>query len=176
MPKQLLKLMGERSSFQETLIRVRGFPDVAPPLVITNETHRFPLAQQAMEAEAPLAGLMTEPVARDTAAAVAVAAIRLSSKHPDAFLLVMPADHHIAPTGQFVAQVGSVVAAASAGRIVIFGTKPRRPSPSFGYIKRAKAAEDHGTHAVTAFVENRPPTKPLASWKPASISGTAGWC
>jgi mannose-1-phosphate guanylyltransferase/mannose-6-phosphate isomerase len=153
MPKQLLKLTGERSTFQETLIRVRGFPDVAPPLVIANESHRFLLAQQAMEAEARLAGLLTEPVARDTAAAVAMAAIWVSSKHPDALLLIMPADHHIAPAGQFVAQVGSAVTAAIAGRIVVFGTKPRWPSSSFGYIKRASGAEDLGVHAVRAFIE-----------------------
>jgi mannose-1-phosphate guanylyltransferase/mannose-6-phosphate isomerase len=157
MPKQLLKILGEYSPFQETLLRVQGFQGVASPLVITNESHRFLLAQQALEAGTALGGIITEPVARDTAAAVAAAAVWLSNRDPDALLLVMPADHHISPAEQFVAQINLAVEAASAGRIVIFGIKPRWPSPSFGYIRRAGGEPMLRTHAVAAFVE-----KPLA--------------
>ena len=80
MPKQLLKIMGDHSSFQESLLRVQGFRQIAPPLVIANEMHRFLLAQQAMETGTALSALLTEPVARDTAVAVAIAAIWLSKR------------------------------------------------------------------------------------------------
>src|SRR5436305_7732515 len=75
MPKQLLRIIGDRSPFQETLLRVQGFPEIAPPLVVANEMHRFLLAQQALETGTALSALLTEPVARDTAAAVVMAAI-----------------------------------------------------------------------------------------------------
>src|SRR3954451_22275324 len=67
MPKQMLKLLGERSPFQETLLRLSDAPGVAAPVVITNERHRFLLADQALEAGVELQALLTEPVARDTA-------------------------------------------------------------------------------------------------------------
>jgi mannose-1-phosphate guanylyltransferase/mannose-6-phosphate isomerase len=153
MPKQLLKIMGDRSSFQETLCRVGTFPQALPPLVVANEAHRFLLAQQAMETETRLAGLLTEPVARDTAPAVAMAALWLTKREADPLLLIMPADHHIEPADQFVAQVRLAVEAAAAGRIVVFGVAPRWPSPSFGYIRQGVASDECGTHAVGAFIE-----------------------
>ncbi|MFL5258836.1 MAG: mannose-1-phosphate guanylyltransferase [Hyphomicrobiales bacterium] len=156
MPKQLLKLLGERSSFQETLLRLHGVVGVAPPTVITNESHRFLLADQALEAGVKLAALITEPVARDTAAAVAMAALWLERQNPDAVMLVMPADHHISPASRYAAEIAAALPAAKAGHIVIFGIKPRWPSPAFGYIRRA-AEERPGAYAVKAFVEKPSP-------------------
>jgi mannose-1-phosphate guanylyltransferase/mannose-6-phosphate isomerase len=153
MPKQLLKIIGDRSPFQETLLRVRGLPDVAPPLVIANEAHRFLLAQQAMETGTALASLLTEPVARDTAAAVAIAALWLAKTWPDALVFVMPADHHISPADRFVAEVSLAIPAAVAGRIVTFGIRPRWPSSAFGYIRQGALTHDGGIHAVAAFIE-----------------------
>jgi mannose-1-phosphate guanylyltransferase / mannose-6-phosphate isomerase len=153
MPKQLLKIIGNRSSFQDTLQRVGVLSRAASPLIVANEAHRFLLAQQAMENETELAGLLTEPLARDTAAAVAMAAVWLTKQGGDPLLLIMPADHHIEPADQFAAQVELAVPAAAAGRIVVFGTKPRWASSSFGYIKKGMPDAGSATHAVAAFTE-----------------------
>jgi mannose-1-phosphate guanylyltransferase/mannose-6-phosphate isomerase len=152
-PKQLLTIIGERSSFQETLLRAHSFCDASPPLVIANESHRFLLAQQAIEVGVPLLALITEPMARDTAAAVAAAAVWFEKRDPDALLLVMPADHYIAPADRFVAEVSLAAVAAASGRIVIFGVTPRWASPAFGYIRRASGEGGDVTCPIHAFVE-----------------------
>ena len=94
-PKQLLNLISDRSMIQETVRRVSQPERFAAPLVICNEEHRFVIAEQLRQIGIGPAGIVLEPVGRNTAAAVAVAALQIAAREPDALMLVLPADHLI---------------------------------------------------------------------------------
>ena len=100
-PKQLLPLVTERSMLQETLLRVRGIEDVAAPLIVCNEAHRFVVAEQARQIGVEPAAIILEPIGRNTAPAAALAALlavkqgAAASSHADPILMVLPADHVI---------------------------------------------------------------------------------
>src|SRR5512134_2591995 len=96
-PKQLLPLVGRRTMLQETVARVAGLPDLAAPIVVCNESHRFMVAEQLRKFGVPAQAIILEPVGRNTAPAVAVAALVAlkQSQDKDPILLVLPADHVI---------------------------------------------------------------------------------
>ena len=151
-PKQLLALGGESSLLQDTVTRVsaEGF---APPLVVCNDDYRFLVAQQLRDIGSQ-GELMLEPVGRNTAPAVATAALHIGREDPDALLLVLPSDHMIADVAGFRAMVAAGAPAAEAGWLVTFGVTPDRAETGYGYIKRAQAlAEAPGCFAVAKFVE-----------------------
>ncbi len=157
-PKQLLNLTSDRSMIQETVRRVADTSRFAPPLVICNEKHRFVIADQLNHAtdNAPCT-IILEPVGRNTAAAVAVAALRIVERDPDALMLVLPADHLIRDEGAFRAVVERAAAAAAAGHLVTFGITPTAPETGYGYIRRGPVlAGLDGVHGVAAFVEKPP--------------------
>ncbi len=153
-PKQFLPLTGERSLLQQTIVRVHGLANVAPPLVVCNEEHRFLVAEQLREIGVTGAQILLEPVGRNTAPAVALAALRLQSAGDDPLLLVLPSDHVIVDTAAFRAAVTAGSAAAAGGALVTFGVLPTRPETGYGYIRAGDPVDAKGpARRVQAFVE-----------------------
>ena len=149
-PKQLLPLVtGKTTMLQDTVQRLAGLANVAPEcLVICNEAHRFLVAEQLLEIDKP-ARIVLEPEGRNTAPAVALAA--LLAADAESLLLIMPADHVIKDVAAFQAAIGHGVAAAETGKLVTFGIVPGGPETGYGYI----AAQPSGNAAVPieSFVE-----------------------
>ncbi len=153
-PKQLLPLVSERSLLQEAALRVADATVFGPPLVIANDEHRFMVAEQLRLAEITTRAIVLEPTGRNTAPAVAVAALLLLQAETDALLLVMPSDHVIGDVPAFRAAIGRAAEAAQTGHLVTFGITADRPETGYGYIRRGDAiAGAHGSFAVAAFVE-----------------------
>jgi mannose-1-phosphate guanylyltransferase len=151
--KQFLKLLGECTLFQETLQRVSDRSIYEAPLVVTNEDFRFLVAEQAREQAVALSTIVLEPVARNTAAAVAVSARIVSDRFgDDALLLVLPSDHAITVDATYEACIRSACLAAAAGKLVTFGIKPSGPATGYGYIELG-ADLNNGAHDVSRFVE-----------------------
>ena len=140
-PKPLLRLFGERSLLQETALRVDG----APPIVVCNEKHRFISAEQLREAGRAPRTLILEPEGRNTAPALAVAALEAGRGGADPVMLVMPADHLIRKPAGFRKAVAAAAKHAAQGDFVVFGVKPDRAETGYGYIR--------GKGIVEAFVE-----------------------
>lgn len=150
--KQFVPLLGSLSTFQQTLARVAA-PDLfARPIVITAADSRFIVAEQARAMNAQ-ADIVLEPMRRDSAAAVAVAAELAARRAPDAVLLVLAADHVIAPVDAFHQACRAALPAARAGRLVTFGVVPEGPATSYGYIRPGATLADGAARAVEAFVE-----------------------
>lgn len=148
-PKQFLSLLGNDSLLQATWQRVKSVASAAP-IVVAGEDHRFMVAEQLREAGCPDATILLEPVGRNTAPAIAVAALEAMSKGGDPLLLVLPSDHVIADVAAFQNAVREGAAAAEAGKLVTFGIVPTAAETGYGYIK---AAAGEGVRAVERFVE-----------------------
>jgi mannose-1-phosphate guanylyltransferase/mannose-6-phosphate isomerase len=146
-PKQFLAVGGSRTLFQQTVLRVAGL-DAQPPMTICNTEHRFLVAEQLQGLN--ISGeIVLEPVGRNTAPAIAAAAVLCEREDP--VLLVMPADHIMEPISGFAAAVAKALPLAEQGMLVTFGVAPDRPETGFGYIKRGAAmGEGFG---VASFVE-----------------------
>jgi mannose-1-phosphate guanylyltransferase/mannose-6-phosphate isomerase len=149
-PKQFLPLLGERSLLQMTWLRLRGLPGADAPLVVANEEHRFMVAEQLREIGVTPSALILEPVGRNTAPAIAVAALKAMAGGADPVLLVLPSDHVIADEPGFRAAVLAALPAAEAGSLVTFGIVPTAPETGYGYIN---AAAGEGVRPVLRFVE-----------------------
>lgn len=151
--KQFIKFLGDKTLFQDTLTRVSDAGNYEPPLVVTNEEFRFLVAEQARELGIALSGIVLEPVARNTAAAVAVAALAVSERFgEDAILQILPSDHAITVDAAYLDCVRTAHEAAKAGKLVTFGITPTEPATGYGYIEMGKAITD-GAYAVSRFVE-----------------------
>ena len=150
-PKQLLPLLSERTMLQETVARVGDHSCYARPVLLCNTSHRFLIAAQLQDAGVEHGGIILEPAGRNTAPAVALAALHAES--PDAVLLVLSADHMIADEAAFRSAVDSAVQAASGGNLVTFGIEPDAPSTGYGYIRAGNTEIAPGVHAVERFVE-----------------------
>jgi mannose-1-phosphate guanylyltransferase/mannose-6-phosphate isomerase len=148
-PKQFLPLAGEDTMLQATWRRVAALADAAP-IVVANEEHRFLAAEQLRVAGAPTPAIVLEPVGRNTAPAIAAAALQATADGGDPLLLVLPSDHVVADAEAFRAAVRGASAAAERGALVTFGIVPTAPETGFGYIQ-AEAGE--GTRKVLRFVE-----------------------
>jgi mannose-1-phosphate guanylyltransferase/mannose-6-phosphate isomerase len=156
-PKQLLCLVSDRSMLQETARRVSDGTRFTAPLVICNEEHRFAVAEQLHQLATPPRAIILEPCARNTAAAVAVAALVVAQEEPEGQMLVLPADHVVEDLQAFHAAVDVASRAASSGRLVTFGIVPSHPEPGYGYIRCGQALEGcEGAFEVRAFVEKPP--------------------
>ena len=151
LPKQFLPLLGDRSTYQETLLRVRD-PMFGPPIVITGPNFHF-FAQRQAEDVGVEATVVIEPLRRDSAPAVAAATALARQRDPNAAVLALAADHVILDVPQFRATCLAGREAADAGRIVTFGIKPTEPKTSYGYILPGEAIGNAGVHAVKSFVE-----------------------
>jgi mannose-1-phosphate guanylyltransferase/mannose-6-phosphate isomerase len=152
MPKQFVSLVGERSTFQQTLQRVADPGLFARPIVITHTDFRFVVAEQLRELGIE-ADIVLEPMRRDSGPAVAVAAALASRRDPKATVLVLAADHVVRKLDKFLAACRGAAKAASEGRIVTFGITPSAPATSYGYIRPGAKLNGGAALAVEAFVE-----------------------
>jgi mannose-1-phosphate guanylyltransferase/mannose-6-phosphate isomerase len=148
-PKQFLALAGEQTMLQATWQRVAPIAG-RPPLVVANEEHRFVAAEQLQQLGVQPQAILLEPVGRNTAPAIAVAALEATLDGGDPVLLVLPSDHVIADEAAFRAAVLSALPAAEDGKLVTFGIVPTGPETGYGYIK---ASSGDAVRAVDRFVE-----------------------
>ena len=145
LPKQFLALNGTATLFQQTIERTRALGEAGTPIVVCSEDHRFLVAEQLREMKIDGASILLEPMPRNTAPAIALAAWQvLAGDDKDATLLVLPADHLIGDTSSFAEAVGKALPLADEGWLVTFGIRPEAPETGFGYIKRAEAVGDAG--------------------------------
>ena len=137
-PKQLLKVLGRRTLIQETVRRVRPIVPIERTLVVTGASHADSIRIQLdKQAGVRKENILSEPVARNTAAAIGWAAVAVHRMDPDGVMLVMPADHVIPDQAKFLRAAALAVRAARDGTLVTFGIKPTRPETGYGYIKVA---------------------------------------
>jgi mannose-1-phosphate guanylyltransferase/mannose-6-phosphate isomerase len=163
LPKQFLKLLGERSTLQETLLRVSDGKIFGKPVIVANHAYRFLVREQLQEIGMD-ADIILEPARRDSGPAIAAAAQWVAKSAPDALVLVLAADHVVTKPKQFVSVCKQARAAAKKGNIVTFGIKPDHPATGYGYIKPGKAIAGGGeARAVDAFVE-KPDAKTAAKY------------
>ncbi|WAC63213.1 mannose-1-phosphate guanylyltransferase/mannose-6-phosphate isomerase [Pseudoxanthomonas sp. SL93] len=148
-PKQFLPLAGDDTMVQATWRRVATLADRAP-IVVANEDHRFLVAEQLRQVDAPVPAIILEPVGRNTAPAIAAAALQAMAKGEDPLLLVLPSDHVVRDVAGFQHAVRDAMPAAEQGALVTFGIIPDAPETGFGYIQ-ADAGE--GLRKVLRFVE-----------------------
>ena len=154
LPKQLLPLVSELSLLQDTVSRLTDMPEIAAPLMICNVEHRFMIAEQMRQIDTTPRAIVLEPVGRNTAPAIAVAALMLSRDDPDALMLVLPADHLIGDVAAFHAAICTAAQAAQNGHLATFGIVAASPETGYGYIRKgAPLADSAGAHQVAAFVE-----------------------
>lgn len=163
-PKPFLPLVGDSTLFEATVERAATQYGFAPPLVVTGARH-------VEHVEAQLGGIdamiVVEPAARNTAAAIALAALRLD---PDAIMLVCPSDHHIADGGAFRAAAHNAAALAAEGYLVSFGIEAKTPETGFGYLEKGEPLA-HGGSRVVRFIE-----KPDRAKAEALVAaGTFAW-
>lgn len=152
-PKQFWPLLSARSLIEETARRAAG-PGFAPPIVVCNQEHRFLAAEQMRLAGIPGARIMLEPVGRNSAPAIAAAALLAAEDDPDSVLWMMAADAAISDIAALHRLLGSAVAAARAGRIVTFGMRPTQAETGFGYIEvGAPLPGLPGVHDLVRFIE-----------------------
>lgn len=153
LPKQFQPLLGSHSTFQQTLQRVSD-PDLFEnPIVVTSETFEHFASRQAQIVNRPVS-LILEPCRRDSAAAVAIAALLVEHRSPGSTILVLAADHVILDDALFLDAVRSGLEAAGDGKIVVFGLPPTAPKTNFGYIRPGLPVGDNQeVRLVEAFFE-----------------------
>ena len=156
-PKQFIALdgQGQGTMFQRTLARLQGLQH-APAVVVGNEQHRFIVAEQLRVAQMSSQRIILEPLARNTAPAIALAALQACADGSDPILLVLAADHHIQDEEAFRAAVRVAQVHASAGRLVTFGITPTHAETGFGYIQCGPSV-GQGGFAIAAFKEKPSP-------------------
>lgn len=169
-PKQFLALIGDKSLFQQTVLRASRLPGMQLPVTVCSEDHRFMVGEQLQEVGIGSGGILLEPLARNTAPAIALAALHLTRRDPDAIMLVMPADHLIEDESAFRNAVAHARVLAREDWLVTFGIHPDYPETGYGYILREEALGVDG-FKVGRFVE-----KPdLATAQRYVTEGTYAW-
>ena len=161
-PKQLLPLNSELTMLQETAARLQGLVDIADPMVICNETHRFMVAEQMRLQDNGNGAIILEPCGRNTAPAVAIAALQAMTDGADPVLLVLPADHLIRKVDAFQRGVDTGLSLAMEGKLVTFGIVPDKPETGYGYIKA-------GALLSVADVEESPAVAPTTAFSVAAF-------
>ena len=152
-PKQLLPLVAERTLLQSTVDRLDGVSDVAMPLVVCNTEHRFMVAEQLRDVEMDVS-ILLEPVGRNTAPAVTIAALEALTHEEDPVLLVLPADHLINDQFTFRKALATGLACSERGDLITFGITPHQPETGYGYICKGDLVEETGeVYRVARFVE-----------------------
>jgi mannose-1-phosphate guanylyltransferase len=170
-PKQFIRFIGDTTLFQETLLRVSDKALYEPAIVITNEEFRFLVAEQARELDIALSTILLEPMARNTAAAVAAAgALVRDSLGEDTIIHVLASDHEIDADEIYFNAVRTAIAAASQGKLVTFGIAPTEPATGYGYIEGGDALSS-GAQSVKRFIEK----PPLAEAEKMLASGGFYW-
>ncbi len=155
-PKQFIRFNDSAESFlAATLKRLSTEAGFQKPIVLCNNDHRFLVRAELDEAKVETRAIVLEPVARNTAPAIAVAALEIASENPNAVIVVMPSDHAIRDCEKFVEAVRRAAKVAATGRLVLFGIQPDSPATGYGYIKRGSDLEGFkgGAFAVETFTE-----------------------
>lgn len=150
-PKQFISLMSKKTMLQETIDRLKNI-EHQPPLLICNEEHRFIVAEQLRQENFKHSGIILEPVGRNTAPAIALAAIKAMQNGDDPLLLVLAADHVIQDHAAFTKSIENALAPAEQGALITFGIVPTAPETGYGYIKKGHLANE-STFQVERFVE-----------------------
>ncbi|CAI8755298.1 mannose-1-phosphate guanylyltransferase/mannose-6-phosphate isomerase [Methylocaldum szegediense] len=167
-PKQFLSLTGDKSLFQQTVDRVLstdpedGHLEFLSPLIVCNEIHRFIVAEQLRLLGVEGSGILLEPVGKNTAPAVTLAALHAQESGRDPVLAVLPSDHHVEDVAEFQARMSKAVEMAAKGDIVTFGIVAESPETGFGYIRRGPEIED-GVYVLDGFTE-KPDAKTAAEY------------
>ncbi|WP_428241444.1 mannose-1-phosphate guanylyltransferase/mannose-6-phosphate isomerase [Gynuella sp.] len=149
-PKQFLSLTGSQTMFQQTLERLPVEAD--PAIVICNEDHRFIVAEQLQQIGYQAGAIMLEPIGKNTAPAVAIAAMEILQRGQDELMLVLPADHHIADIDKFWSALTRAEHAARDGNLVLFGIEPDGPETGYGYVHKG-ATISESVFKVASFAE-----------------------
>jgi len=132
-PKQFIKLGNQNSLFQQTLLRLPK--NASKPIIICNDNHRFIVAEQLREVESSYSSILLEPIAKNTAPAIALAALEIISYDSNGIMLVMPSDHYIKKLSKLHQSFDEAHQCAVEGNIVTFGVLPSKPNTGYGYIK-----------------------------------------
>ncbi|MCO7188735.1 MULTISPECIES: mannose-1-phosphate guanylyltransferase/mannose-6-phosphate isomerase [unclassified Pseudoalteromonas] len=151
-PKQFLKLHGEYTMLQQTIKRLEGI-EHQPCLLICNEDHRFIAAEQVRQLGVGHSGILLEPVGRNTAPAIALAAITALESGSDPLLLVLAADHVVEDEAAFCESINEASVLAEQGKLVTFGISCDKPETGYGYIKRGERIQESQAFSVDKFVE-----------------------
>lgn len=161
-PKQFMQLVDQHTLLQSTLLRLSDLHAVDAPILLCNDAHRFIVAEQSRAIEIQPEAIVLEPMGRNTAPALAVAAMMTEQTSSDAILLVLPADHHIQHINAFITTIQSGVAFAEQGHLVTFGIRPDAPETGYGYIRKGvpiarieadRQGTDPNVWAIDRFVE-----------------------
>jgi len=154
LPKQFIDFPNMRGSlFQNTLSRLDSVPGIEDPIAVCNNDHRFLVAEQLRQLGKEHADILLEPVGRDTAPAVALAALLAQQDHADPYLLVLPADHVIQDEAKFVQVIATALQSAQQNKLVTFGIVPSVPETGYGYIEKGESIEGADGFSVKQFVE-----------------------
>ncbi|RMB12416.1 mannose-1-phosphate guanylyltransferase/mannose-6-phosphate isomerase [Eilatimonas milleporae] len=154
LPKQFLKLFGDKSLFQSTVERVAPRYGFRPPLVISNTDHRFLVNEALAQAGVGAEGILLEPFGRNTAPAAALAALMVAENNPGALLLIMPSDHVILDMAGFHKAVETAASAAAQGYLCCFGMTPDAPETGYGYIAGGDPLDGAtGAYVIESFRE-----------------------
>lgn len=163
-PKQLIDIYNEHTMLQNTVQRLEGIQDAGSPIVVCNEAHRFMTAEQLRAIDVEPGAIILEPVGRNTAPAIAVAALKAMENNQDPLLLVLPADHVIEDLKQFYNTVTAARAYAEKDHLITFGIVPDKPETGYGYIQKGRLLEKtSGISVIEQFVE-KPDRKTAQSY------------
>ena len=153
-PKQFVKLIGEKSLFQETILRLTstGKLEFSLPITITSEDYRFIIDDQFSEIDGSVGSILIEPERKNTAPAILAASLYAKQKNPDSIVLIAPSDHAITDIEAFHAAIISGYSKANEGKIITFGIQPNRPETGYGYMEILGKSENQPIQ-VCKFIE-----------------------
>jgi mannose-1-phosphate guanylyltransferase/mannose-6-phosphate isomerase len=151
-PKQYLPLVGDNTMLQETILRLNGLDNLADPIIICNAGHRFLVAEQCQQIDITNPTILLEPIGRNTAPAIAAAALQSIKDSKDSVLLVLSADHVIQDVKAFHKAINIANKQAQSNKLAIFGIVPTDANTDYGYIKASEDNND-GAYKVDEFVE-----------------------
>ena len=151
-PKQYLPLASDSTMLQETILRLKGLDNLAEPIIVCNADHRFLVAEQCQQIGSKNPTILLEPVGRNTAPAIAAAALQSLKDSDGSMLLVLSADHVIQDVDAFHEAINIASKQAQSGKLTTFGIVPTDANTGYGYIKASKDNAD-GAYKVEEFVE-----------------------
>jgi len=161
-PKQYLPLVSDNTMLQDTILRLNGLDNLTDPIIICNADHRFLVAEQCQQIDIKNPTILLEPVGRNTAPAIAAAALQSLKETDDAVLLVLSADHVIQDVKAFHQAINIASQQAQEGKLATFGIVPTDANTGYGYIRSSEDSND-GAHKVEEFVE-KPDLKTAESY------------
>ena len=171
-PKQLIDIYDENTMVQNTVLRLEGIKDLLPPIIVCNEAHRFMTAEQIRKIQVEPSAILLEPVGRNTAPAIALAALKAMENGSDPILLVLPADHVIKEPEKFHAAIEQGCKYAQKDHLIAFGVIPDGPETGYGYIKKG---QDLQTGSMAAKIEKFVEKPDLDTAKKYIESGLYCW-